>query len=123
MINDIETMAKIKHKSKLMEINGNKKTEKNAFFHCSNCNKIYKNNSGLWKHEKKPDWWTLLTSKKFEFENVDPLITQLENFRDVILGKSDPLVSGLEGIKSLQVIEAIQTSIIENKAIDISNLN
>jgi hypothetical protein len=43
----------IKHKSKLMEINGNKKTEKNAFFHCSNCNKIYKNNSGLWKHEKK----------------------------------------------------------------------
>jgi len=77
----------------------------------------------LWKHEKKPDWWTPLTSKKFEFENVDPLITQLENFRDVILGKSDPLVSGLEGIKSLQVIEAIQTSIIENKAIDISNLN
>ena len=61
--------------------------------------------------------------KKFEFENVDPLITQLENFRDVILGISDPLVSGLEGIKSLQVIEAIQTSIIENKAIDISNLN
>jgi len=43
----------VKHKNKLMEINGNKKTEKNAFFQCSNCNKIYKNNSGLWKHEKK----------------------------------------------------------------------
>ena len=43
----------VKHKNKLMEINGNKKTEKNAFFQCSKCNKIYKNNSGLWKHEKK----------------------------------------------------------------------
>ena len=76
----------------------------------------------LWKHEKKPDWWTPLITEKYDFQNIDPLITQLENFRDVILGKTEPLVSGLEGVRSLQVIEAIQSSIASNSPIDISNL-
>lgn len=76
----------------------------------------------LWKHEKKPDWWTPLITEKYDFQNIDPLITQLENFRDVILGKTEPLVSGLEGVKSLQVIEAIQSSIASKSPIDISNL-
>lgn len=76
----------------------------------------------LWKHEKKPDWWTPLITEKYDFQNIDPLITQLENFRDVILGKTEPLVSGLEGVRSLQVIEAIQSSISSKSPIDISNL-
>ena len=76
----------------------------------------------LWKHEKKPDWWTPLITEKYDFQNIDPLITQLENFRDVILGKTEPLVSGLEGVRSLQVIEAIQSSIANKSPIDISNL-
>ena len=76
----------------------------------------------LWKHEKKPDWWTPLITEKYDFQNIDPLITQLENFRDVILGKTEPLVSGLEGVRSLQVIEAIQSSIATKSPIDISNL-
>lgn len=76
----------------------------------------------LWKHEKKPDWWTPLITEKYDFHNIDPLITQLENFRDVILGKTEPLVSGLEGVRSLQVIEAIQSSIASKSPIDISNL-
>lgn len=76
----------------------------------------------LWKHEKKPDWWTPLITEKYDFQNIDPLITQLENFRDVILGITEPLVSGLEGVRSLQVIEAIQSSIASKSPIDISNL-
>jgi predicted dehydrogenase len=76
----------------------------------------------LWKHEKKPDWWTPLITEKYDFQNIDPLITQLENFRDVILGKTEPLVSGFEGVRSLQVIEAIQSSIASKSPIDISNL-
>lgn len=76
----------------------------------------------LWKHEKKPDWWTPLITEKYDFQNIDPLITQLENFRDVILGKTEPLVSGIEGVRSLQVIEAIQSSIANKSPIDISNL-
>jgi len=76
----------------------------------------------LWKHEKKPDWWTPLITEKYDFQNIDPLITQLENFRDVILGKTEPLVSGLEGVRSLQVIEAIQSTIASKSPIDISNL-
>ena len=76
----------------------------------------------LWKHEKKPDWWTPLITEKYDFQNIDPLITQLENFRDIILGRAEPLVSGLEGVRSLQVIEAIQSSIASKSPIDISNL-
>ena len=76
----------------------------------------------LWKHEKKPDWWTPLITEKYDFQNIDTLITQLENFRYVILCKTEPLVSGLDGVRSIQVIEAIQSSIASKSPIDLSNL-
>ena len=48
----------IKHKKYQMEMSGNKNLLPilpNNFveFKCPNCDKIYKNNSGLWKHKKK----------------------------------------------------------------------
>ena len=52
----------------------------------------------------------------------DPLIAQLENFRDVINSQSEPLVSALEGAKSLQVIEAINESIAKKSNIELNNI-
>ena len=76
----------------------------------------------LWKHENKPDWWSPLTVNPVSIEKTDPLVSQINNFVEVIKGKSSPLVSGLEGLKSLQVIECIQQSIETSKSITIQDL-
>ena len=76
----------------------------------------------LWKHESKPDWWSPMTFNPLSIEKSDPLVSQIHNFVEVINGKSSPLVSGLEGIKSLHVIECIQQSIESSKSITVKDL-
>jgi len=65
----------------------------------------------LWKHENKPDWWSPMTVNPVSIEKTDPLVSQIHNF-----------VEGLEGLKSLQVIECIQQSIETSKSIIIQDL-
>ena len=76
----------------------------------------------VWKHESKPDWWSPMTVNPVSIEKTDPLVSQIHNFVEVIKGKSSPLVSGLEGLKSLQVIECIQLSIKTSKSVTIQDL-
>ncbi len=61
----------------------------------------------LWQHADQPDWWRPMRRDVLEFRPADPLVEQLAHFRDVIRGQCAPRVSGREGLKSLQVIEAI----------------
>lgn len=53
-------------------------------------------------------WWNPINSEAYDVDLSDPLDTQIEHFCDVIEGKAKPIVSGEEGLKSLQVIEAIK---------------
>ena len=76
----------------------------------------------IWKHTNEPDWWTPLNNNTISHTYKDPLIAQLENFRDVINSQSEPLVSALEGAKSLQVIEAINESISKKSNIELNNI-
>ena len=76
----------------------------------------------IWKHTNEPDWWTPLNKNTISHTYKDPLIAQLENFRDVINSQSEPLVSALEGAKSLQVIEAINESISKKSNIELNNI-
>jgi predicted dehydrogenase len=65
----------------------------------------------VWSHENgQRDWWTPISATSITRGASDPLVNQIKHFRDVILGKESPLVSGAEGLKTLQVIEAIQTA-------------
>ena len=62
----------------------------------------------LWQHPKERSWWNPISSKTLPYEVNDPLRTQMAHFLDVIDGKVEPLVSGEEGLKSLQLLEQIQ---------------
>lgn len=62
----------------------------------------------LWSHKQKRDWWTPMSATVAPRDSTDPLINQIEHFIRVIQGAEAPLVSGCEGFRSLQVIEAIQ---------------
>lgn len=64
----------------------------------------------VWKHENAPDWWTPISAQNLTCNMEDPLAVQMAHFAAVIAGREEPLVSGWEGMKSLQVVEAVAIS-------------
>jgi len=67
-------------------------------------------NLSLWTHPGKNSWWEPISETKLVFDFEDPLVRQMQQFADVIAGKCDPLVSGAEGYKNQQVLEAVKKS-------------
>ncbi len=65
----------------------------------------------VWTHENGGrDWWTPIEDVPLEAAPSDPLVNQLQHFRDIIVDGAAPLVSAEEGVRTLRVIEAIQTA-------------
>ncbi|WP_108838069.1 Gfo/Idh/MocA family protein [Tateyamaria sp. Alg231-49] len=64
----------------------------------------------VWHHDAAPDWWTPISARNLTCQMDDPLAVQIAHFADVIAGREAPLVSGLEGLKSLEVVEAVALS-------------
>ncbi len=62
----------------------------------------------IWNHEDAPDWWTPISARILATEPGDPLSAQVSHFSQVIQGAVPPMVPGHEGLRSLQVVEAIQ---------------
>lgn len=62
----------------------------------------------VWSHEGEPDWWRPINVDTISVNQIDPLTAQMQHFANVIREVETPLVSGLEGLRTLQVIEAIQ---------------
>lgn len=73
----------------------------------------------IWYNADKRGWWEPIVTDAITSVHVDPLVAQMENFRDVILGRTDPVVPGIEGLETLKVIEAIKRSATTKKTISI----
>lgn len=65
----------------------------------------------LWSYQEgQRDWWTPISSTALKAGASDPLVNQLRHFVEVARHEAEPIVSGWEGLRTLQVIEAIQNS-------------
>ena len=64
----------------------------------------------IWRHEGARDWWTPISATSLICGSEDPLVTQMHHFARVIGGIEAPVVSGSEGMRSLEVVEAISES-------------
>ncbi len=73
----------------------------------------------VWQHEAQPDWWTPISARNLTCRMEDPLAVQMAHFAKVIAGRETPLVSGLEGLKSLEVVEAVAKSSVTGREIQI----
>ena len=74
----------------------------------------------LWHYaDGERDWWSPISIDALRHDATDPLVNQIVHFADVIRGVADPLVSGREGLQTLRVIEAIQTSARTGDAVEI----
>ncbi len=75
----------------------------------------------FYKNSDKSSWLNPLTESVLKIKREDPLTLQLKHFIDLI--GSDhirPMVSALDGLRNLQVAEAIKTSAKLNKLIKIT---
>jgi predicted dehydrogenase len=74
----------------------------------------------VWSHDnRQQDWWTPMSATSLIRGTSDPLVNQIRHFRDVVLHGSEPVMSGREGLKTLQVIEAIQVSASQRTRVEI----
>ena len=75
----------------------------------------------VWSHKGERNWWNPISGTIAPRDASDPLINQITNFADVIRGDTDALVTGLDGLKTLLVIEAIQKAAQTQKLIEVVN--
>ncbi len=74
----------------------------------------------LWRYVAEPDWWTPIHAHNMSYCKKDPLIAQMEHFAKVVKGLESPLVSGVEGMRSLQVVEAVAVSADQGTAVELN---
>lgn len=76
----------------------------------------------VWRHASEPDWWTPISATSMTCSMEDPLCVQALHFADVIKGRAAPLVSGLEGLRSLEVVEAVAKAAASGNSVRIPAL-
>ncbi|MEM7461871.1 MAG: Gfo/Idh/MocA family oxidoreductase [Pseudomonadota bacterium] len=77
----------------------------------------------IWSHEGSPNWWTPMAARNLSANSGESLTDQALHFANVIRGNETPIVSGVEGLKSLQVVEAIQQAADTGQAVEIEQLD
>ena len=64
----------------------------------------------LWIEEPKENW-----QPRYQWQ--EPLKLELQNFADCILTNKQPVVTGADGLKALQIAEAALSSSSKNRVI------
>jgi len=62
----------------------------------------------LWRHDGEASWWNPMSAMAMPRETSDPLLNQIKHFSEVVRGVATPLVTADEGLKTMQVVEAIE---------------
>jgi predicted dehydrogenase len=71
----------------------------------------------VWRNADARSWWEPLQVSRTHSPDSDPLLLQIDHFRAVIRDGAEPLVSGREGLRTLQVVEALTQSATEGVAV------
>lgn len=74
-------------------------------------------NARLWSNQGKRSWWEPISATRYPVGREDPLVCQVMQFARVIRGEEAPLVPASEGLKTLQVIDAVQRSAHSGEAV------
>jgi predicted dehydrogenase len=69
--------------------------------------------------EGQRSWWEPFTTSTENIERSDPLARQITHFAAVIRGEAHPICSGRDGLKTLQVVDAVVESARTGHRVDI----
>jgi predicted dehydrogenase len=71
----------------------------------------------FFKNMEDRSWWKPFSAETLDVKREDPLRCQLRNFVNVIRGLEEPIVTGLDGLRNLRVVDAIFESIKRKAAV------
>ncbi|MCP5080388.1 MAG: Gfo/Idh/MocA family oxidoreductase [Alphaproteobacteria bacterium] len=94
-------------------------TEQNCYFIGGTRGSLELPASKVWAQAGERSWWEPIDENAIEFVHQDPIDVQIDHFCDVIRGQAPPRVSGLDGLRSLQVISAIKQSAHQKTAVEL----
>jgi predicted dehydrogenase len=75
-----------------------------------------------WWHEPGQGWGDPLTRRRIPVTPADPYVEQLRNFAEVIRGAAAPVVSGLDGARTLAATLAIKQSAARGAAVAVDEI-
>jgi predicted dehydrogenase len=70
--------------------------------------------------EGKRSWWEPFAAWTERFERSDPLANQVKHFAAVIRGEAEPICSGRDGLKTLQVVDAVLKAARTGQPVDLT---
>lgn len=97
-------------------------TEQNCYFIGGTRGSLELPAAKNWTQTGERSWWEAIDHSQIDFTPRDPLDIQIDHFCDVIEGEAEPRVSGLDGLRSLQVVSAIKQSADRKAAVDLPPL-
>lgn len=95
------------------------KTDENSYLISGTKGSIALPNLTVWSQDDGPDWWAPITTTRMPVAHADPLVAQIAHFADVIAGRAVPLVSAMDGLRAVQVVEAIKQAATTGAAVTI----
>lgn len=93
------------------------RTDRNCYFLLGTAGSLAFPRLMLWRHPGEIGWQHPLSGTPLPAEAVDPVAAQLAHFCDVIRGRADPLVSGVDGLATLAATEAVLQSAREDRPV------
>lgn len=75
----------------------------------------------LWRHDGEANWWNPMSATAMPRSTSDPLINQIKHFADVVRGTAVPLVDANEGLRTMQVVEAIQQAAQKQSLVNVES--
>lgn len=75
----------------------------------------------LIEFDNEPSWTSEPRTSSISYVHHDPLIEQIRHFREVILGRATPLVTLLDGVRNIAIVQAILDSIKHRSTIMIDD--
>ncbi len=73
----------------------------------------------IWSNPGKPGWWEPLEHRTPTVSPAPPLQRQIAHFCAVIRGDEAPKVSARDGLRTIEVIEAVKTSARSGRRVDL----
>jgi predicted dehydrogenase len=75
----------------------------------------------LWRNPGRRGWWEPISATASPVAHGDPLVRQIEQFARVIRNGESPLAPASEGLKTLEVVEAIGRSAAAQMPVSVSS--
>lgn len=69
----------------------------------------------IWRHDGAPSWWSPISVETLDLPTNDPIQEQFRHFLNIIENGTAPLVSAVDGLRNIEVLDAIKRAAVSGQ--------